>query len=233
MPALPEFDGFPRATLKFFADLKANNDRDWFKDNKSVYLKEVVEPGKAFILAIGGLLEGLHPGINYDTRTNGAGSMFRIYRDVRFSKDKSPYKTHLGMVFWLGPGKKTNSPGFYVGLSSDGAGAHAGMWRFPKETLASYRHAMGDPSKADRLQEIVDRLDSQGYEIGGQTYKRVPRGFDKDHPHAGLLKHSSVHAGMPEISRDIVTSPDFVPTVFEHFANLSPLVEWIDHNLTN
>ncbi|MFV1981777.1 MAG: DUF2461 domain-containing protein, partial [Rhodothermia bacterium] len=182
MPDIHEFEGFPPSALQFFADLKQNNDRDWFNANKSTYLNEVVEPAKAFILALGGMLTDLNPGVNYDTRMNGAGSMFRIYRDVRFSKDKSPYKTHLGMVFWLGSGKKTESPAFYVGMSNEGAGVHGGMWRFQKETLAAYRAAVDDPSTGDELAEIIENLRSAGYEVGGYTYKRVPRGVDPEHP---------------------------------------------------
>ena len=230
MPDTKEFEGFPPSTLQFFADLKENNDREWFAANKLTYLSDVVEPAKAFILALGGMLTGLHPGINFDTRTNGAGSMFRIYRDVRFSKDKSPYKTHLGMVFWLGSGKKTESAAFYVGVSDEGADVFAGMWQFPKETLAAYRKAVDDPAKGDELAAILENLRNTGYEIGGDTYKRVPRGFDPEHPHVALLKHSAVHAGISRLDSALVTSPDFLPSVFEHCVNYYPMVDWISRN---
>ncbi len=225
-----EFEGFPPSALQFFADLKQNNDREWFAANKATYLNDVVEPAKAFILALGGMLTSLHPGVNYDTRMNGAGSMFRIYRDVRFSKDKSPYKTHLGMVFWLGSGKKTESAAFYVGMSDEGAGVYGGMWRFEKGTLGAYRQAVDDPSKGDELATILDNLRTAGYEVGGDAYKRVPRGFDPDHPHAALLKHSAVHAGVQKVDPTLVTSPAFLPAAFEHCTNLYPMVEWISKN---
>lgn len=226
------FSGFPASGLRFFADLKENNDRDWFNANKPTYLNDVVEPAKAFIIELGGMLQGINPGINFDTRTNGSGSMFRIYRDVRFSKDKSPYKTHCGMVFWLGQGKKSNSPAYYVGIGADGAGVYAGLWQFEKDRLAAYRDAVDDPAKADELDEILGALREKGYEIGGQTYKRVPRGFEADHPHADLLKHSAVHGAWPRMEIDIVTSPDFVPAVFEHCLNYHPMVDWIARNTT-
>jgi uncharacterized protein (TIGR02453 family) len=231
MPTIQEFEGFPPSALRFFADLKENNDRDWFEANKSIYVNDVVEPARAFITTLGGMLSGLHPGINFDTRSNGAGSMFRIYRDVRFSKDKTPYKTHLGMVFWIGSGKKTDSPAFYVGLSNEGTGVYAGMWKFPKDALAAYRTSIDDPSKADELAEILDGLRDAGYEVGGNTYKRVPRGFDPEHPHADLLKHSAVNAGKPKIDPAIITTPAFVPLAFEHCANYYPLVAWLTKNI--
>lgn len=230
MPDIQEFEGFQPSTLQFFADLKENNDRDWFAANKSRYLDDVVEPAKSFIMTLGGMLTGLDQSVNYDTRTNGAGSMFRIYRDLRFSKDKSPYKTHLGMVFWLGSGKKKESPAFYVGISDKGADVFAGMWQFPKETLAAYRAAVDDPSKGDELATILDDLRTAGYKVGGDTYKRVPRGFDPDHPHAALLKHSAVHGGMSKIEPTLVTSHAFLPSAFEHCTNLHPMVEWISRN---
>ena len=230
MPPSAEFEGFPSSALKFFADLKMNNNREWFTENKPIYLNDVVEPAKAFIFSLGSMLQEMHPGVNFDTRTNGSGSMFRIYRDVRFSKDKTPYKTYLGMIFWVGSGKKKDSPGFYVGVGSEGAGVYAGMWGFPKENLAAYRKALDDPDKADDLGAILDGLRADGYDVGGEHYKRVPRGFDPDHPHAELLKYNAVHAGKPKIDEATVTSPDFVPVAFEHCVKYWPMVDWLHKN---
>jgi uncharacterized protein (TIGR02453 family) len=232
MPSVQEFEGFPPSALKFLADLKKNNNRDWFNDHKSIYKNDLIEPAKGFIVALGSMLKGLHPGINFDTRTNGSGSMFRIYRDVRFSKDKSPYKTHLGIVFWLGPGKKKESPGFYVGIDPSGAVVYGGLWQFSKDELSAYRKAVDDPSKADELESIVKDLSDSGYEIGGQSYKRVPRGFSPDHPHANLLRHKSLHAGLSGLEPSLVTSPLIVPEAFNHCANYLPMIEWLSRNVT-
>ena len=167
------FDGFPAAGLQFFADLKVNNNREWFNQHRATFDNDFIAPAKAFILTLGGLLQSLHPGFGFDTRTNGSGSLFRIYRDVRFSKDKSPYKTSLGMKFWLGRNpKKTHNPGFYVGIGAQGAGVYAGMWEFPKPMLERYRRAVDDIELGRKLSGIMKRLASDGYEVGEPHYKR-------------------------------------------------------------
>lgn len=232
MTLITHFEGFPPSALQFFADLKANNSREWFNANRDTFDNDVIEPAKAFILSLGGLLQSLHPAIGFDTRTNGSGSLFRIYRDVRFSKDKSPYKTHLGMKFWLGKNpKKTENPGFYVGIGSEGAGVYGGMWEFPKPMLDKYRNAVGDPEAGIHLDGILADLESKGYKIGEPDLKRVPRGFEADHPNAPLLKRKSVHAAKPKLDPSIVMSSDFVPTVFDHCHNMWPMIEWIHENV--
>lgn len=226
------FDGFPTTTLQFFANLKANNNREWFNEHRTTFDRDVIEPAQAFILTLGGLLQTLHPGFGFDTRTNGSGSLFRIYRDIRFSKDKTPYKTHLGMKFWLGRNpKKTENPGFYVGIGSEGAGVYAGMWRFTKPMLQKYRQTVDDPEHGAYLQDVLDRLSADGYETGKLHYKRIPRGFDPDHPNADLLKRNAIHAAKPEIPPAVVTSPDFVPTCFEHCMAMWPIVEWLHEHV--
>ena len=227
------FEGFPAAGLQFFADLKANNNREWFNENRATFDNDFIAPAKAFILSLGGLLQSLHPGFGFDTRTNGSGSLFRIYRDVRFSKDKSPYKTSLGMNFWLGRSKKTtDNPGFYVGIGSQGAGVYAGMWQFPKPMLERYRRIVDDVEEGEHLTAILNRLAADGYEIAEPHYKRVPRGFDTDHPNAELLKKNAINAAKKQIPASVVTSPDFVPTCFEHCLAMWPLVEWLHENVS-
>jgi uncharacterized protein (TIGR02453 family) len=226
LPGTP-FSGFSPETLQFFKDLKQNNDRDWFAANKAVYLDHVVEPAQAFIMALGSRLSGLHPGINYDTSASGSGSMFRIYRDVRFSQDKSPYKTHLGILFWIGSGKKTERPGYYFGLSDGPPQVYAGLHGFSKSQLQAYRRALGSPDTADNLADIVSVLRSRGYAVGGLHYKRVPRGFDVDHPHEALLRHNSVSARSPEIPLKTTLSEGLVEACFEHCVEMSPLNRWL------
>ena len=103
------FTGFPREGIQFLRDIDDNNNRDWFEAHKHIYQTALVEPAQAFIVALGERLQTIAPNVQYDTRTNGSGSLMRIYRDVRFSKDKSPYKNWIGIVFWEGQGKKTDN----------------------------------------------------------------------------------------------------------------------------
>jgi len=231
MPAMNPFDGFPKTALKFFADLEKNNNRDWFNAHRDTFDNDVIAPAQAFIADLGNLLKSLHPAITFDTRANGSGSLFRIYRDVRFSKDKSPYKTHAGILFWLGKNpKKTENPGFYIGIDAHGAHVYAGMWQFPKTALDKYRGLVSDPEVGAELASLLAALEGKGYEIVEPHYKRVPRGFEQDHPNAALLKLNAVHAGWKNVAPDIVTSPDFVLAAFDHCQAMWPMVEWIhDH----
>lgn len=129
------FSGFPAAGLRFLEDLAANNERPWFEANRAVYERELLEPAVLFVAAVGNRLEAIAPNIRFDTRTNGSGSLMRIYRDVRFSKDKRPYKTNISGIWWEGAGKKTVSPGFGFQLEASGMSLIAGQFGFSKEQL--------------------------------------------------------------------------------------------------
>ena len=121
------FTSFPEETIKFFLQLEGNNNRDWFTAHKQDYIDYVQQPSLAFIKTMGERLLTISPGMVYDTRTNGSGSLMRIYRDVRFSPDKTPYKNNLGIVFWEGEGKKAENPGFYFHVAPNGMGFYTGM----------------------------------------------------------------------------------------------------------
>lgn len=232
MPSLPHFEGFPKSALKFLADLKQNNNKEWFEANRDTFDNDVIAPAQAFVAALGEHLKTLHPGIGYDTRANGSGSLFRIYRDVRFSKDKTPYKTHIGMKFWFGKKpKKTDNPGFYVGFGADSGGVYAGMWEFPKPLLDTYRKVVDDVARGEKLAAILNDLSAKGFETGETHYKRVPRGFDHEHPNADLLRRNAVHAAMPNLKPKVLTSDDLLPTCFDHCRTMWPLVKWIDDNV--
>ena len=115
---MSEFNGFPRDFFIFFQDLRKNNNRPWFNDNKNRYYESVVNPISEFIVCIAPRLKKISRHYTADPRPHG-GSMFRIYRDTRFSKDKTPYKTHAGVQFRHKAGKGAHAPGFYVHLASD------------------------------------------------------------------------------------------------------------------
>lgn len=220
------FTGFPPEATRFFSDIKENNNKPWFDAHKKEYQTFVVDPTKAFVLAMGQRLEELAPSIQYDTRANGSGSMMRIYRDVRFSKDKTPYKTWLGVIFWEGSGKKTECPGYYFGLESDGAGTHAGLHGFPKPFLEAYREAVVDDELGEELNVILTTMPS-AYTISDKHYKRVPRGYDKGHPRADLLLYNCLVVSAPRFSPEMVSSPDLVDACFEHYRQMTPLQQWL------
>ncbi len=209
------FNGFHEPTFDFLRGIAANNDKAWFDEHKKEYRAHFVAAGESFVNAMGTRLHALHPGIQADPSTSG--SVFRIHRDVRFSKDKTPYKTHLDLMFWLGSGRSRECAGFYFRLAPDAAWVGAGIHGFSKAALEAYR---------EELEAILAGLG--GYEIGGKRFRRVPRGLDPEHPRAELLKHEALSADV-KISPlpDTVRTPQFVTVVADHCATLLPLLLWV------
>jgi uncharacterized protein (TIGR02453 family) len=225
---MPAFSGFPQSALQFFNDLALNNNREWFKAHESIYQQDVIPPAQAFIQALGERLKTLSPAIGYDLRPNGSGSLMRIYRDVRFSQDKSPYNTALRVIFWEGGGKKDEAPGYYFGMDARGGKLYAGMHGFSKELLLKYRQAVDDARMGKALEGAAAAVKGAGaYTIGDETYKRVPAPYPADHARASWLRFSSLYALSPQIEPARLTSPELVDVCFEHCCNMAPLQEWL------
>ena len=163
----------------FLTDLRSNNTREWFQANKELYRRDVQEPLLRFISDFAGELAEISPHFVADPRPSG-GSMFRIYRDVRFSKDKSPYKTHAAVQFRHREGKDAHTPCFYLHLAPDEIFAAAGLWQPPGPALNRIRAAIVD--QPDRWTEVVAATRNNELELGGDSLKRAPRGIDPDHP---------------------------------------------------
>lgn len=228
MDDIPQFSGFPKETLQFYAELKDNNYREWFNERKDHYQEYVLKPAQAFVVAFGERLKRISGGITYDTRTNGRGSILRIYRDIRFSKDKTPYNTHLRMRFGEGEGEKGKYPGFFFAMDETGGRLLGGLHKFAKSTLDSYREAVVNEKTGSSLATIVERIRSQpGFEIGGVHYKRVPRGYDVDHPRADLLRHDALYVRSPEIPVSLLKKPDLVDTCYDHALTIAPVHHWL------
>ncbi len=223
------FDGYPIEAHRFYVELEQNNDREWFNTNKQTYLDAVVAPTKALVETLGLRLQAISPDIIFDTRTNGAGSMMRIYRDTRFSKDKTPYKTWLGVVFWEGPRKKAENPSFYFHMDSSGAGMYTGMHGFPKEFITPYRDAIVDDTLGPEFEQALKTIAAAGdYSIYQEPeYKRVPRGYDLDHPRAEWLKYKGFGVVSPHISPEQLSGPDLIDICYRHCVNLAPIHRWL------
>lgn len=223
------FNGFSRAGLEFLANLEVKNERPWFEANKSVYQSALLEPAVAFVVAVGERLQAeISPNIHYDTRTNGSGSLMRIYRDVRFSKDKTPYNPFLSGLFWETPGKKNTRPGFGFRLRADGMDLIAGQFGFEKVGMEKYRTAVLDDTLGIELVGIASALEKDGrYSINGEQYKRVPRGYDPDHPRADLLKYKGLYAHPVPFGVDVVCSADIVDATMTKFEEMAPLERWL------
>jgi uncharacterized protein (TIGR02453 family) len=228
MSEMPEFSGFPHEGLQFLDQLARNNNREWFQARKDDYVKTVLAPAQDFVFALGERLKTISAGIAYDTRTNGSGSILRIYRDLRFSKDKTPYNTNLRTVFWEGQRKKMDNPGFFVWIEPAGAGVFVGQHGFPPPVLKAYREAVADDEMGGDLEGALAAVSQAGeYAIGGEHYKRVPRGYETQHRRAELLKYNGLYAQSGQIQPDVISRPEFVELCFEHCRNMAPLQQWL------
>jgi uncharacterized protein (TIGR02453 family) len=207
---------FDDETFAFLRELRSHNDRTWFNANKQRYERSVKEPVLAFVGDAGPHLRKLSSHLVADPRPVG-GSMFRIYRDVRFSKDKSPYKTHVGVYFPLGKGMAV--PGYYLHLEPRECFVAAGMWMPPAEQLQQIRTRIaGRP--ADWRKASADLDPDEG------ALKRPPRGFDPDHPMIEDIKRKSFTASL-RLSDGQMTRDDVMRTFVKTCRELVPLMRFL------
>lgn len=223
------FPGFPRGCVSFYEELRENNEREWFEANKARYERDVLDPARAFVSAMGSRLQAIAPEIVADARSNR--SIFRIYRDTRFSKDKTPYKTHLGLWMWEGGRQRMECSGFYFHLEPPTLMLGVGVYMFSKPMLEAYREAVDDEAMGEDLTAVVEQVGAAGARVGGDTFKRVPRGFPKDHPRADLLRHGGLHAGVEGPIPHAMFGPELVDWCFERYAALAPLHTWLGRML--
>lgn len=207
-----EFQGFPVAALDFYDDLEMDNTRSFWAAHKHVYDEAVKAPMQALMAA---LTAEFAP----DGRT---AKIFRPYRDVRFAKDKTPYKTHQGAYVAMAP-----STGWYVQVSAGGLRTGAGFYEASGPRLAAFREAVAHDRSGPELEEILRKLERSGVTIGGDRLKTTPRGYDADHPRIDLLRHKTLTVGRdlgfgPEIS-----TPALLDLVREDWRAYRPLVGWV------
>jgi len=203
----------------FLAELEDHNDRDWFAANKERYEADVLEPALAFIEDFEPHLRAITPHLRADARRTG-GSLFRIYRDTRFSKDKTPYKTMAGIYFRHERSKELRAPGFYLHLAPGDVFAGGGIWHPDTATAHRIREAIAaDPDGW--------RAATAGIELGhGEALKRVPQGFDKDHPLAADLKRKDF-AAIARLSEDDATAPGFLERYARTCESMAPLMRFL------
>lgn len=222
------FNGFPPSALGFLRELEVNNERDWFEAHKQIYQNDIVAHVPSFVAELGEKLKIIAPGIQFDARTNGAGSMMRIYRDIRFSQDKTPYKTKVAFVFWEGPLKKMENSAFGFQFGAEGGELMAGQFMFSKELLTAYRQAVLEEARGNELVAILKTISGAGpYGISGERSKRIPTGYDANHPRAELLRYQGLYVHTNAITPEQLTSADLIDCCFEHCRVMAPLQQWL------
>jgi uncharacterized protein (TIGR02453 family) len=226
MSATNTFAGFPKKTVTFLRDLAAHNDREWFAAHKAEYEAAVMEPARAFVPAMGERLRRLTPGIKAEPRTNG--SLFRIFRDTRFSADKSPYKTNLGIYFWEGGGPRLDCSGYYFHLEPPSLILGGGLYAFSRPLLERFRRTVADPEYGPELAAIVGKLSARpGFTVSGEHYKRVPAGYDAEPEAEFLLRYTGLYAGLEVPIPAELHSTALLDYCFDRFKPMEPLHRWL------
>ncbi|MDH5464102.1 MAG: DUF2461 domain-containing protein [Thiovulaceae bacterium] len=219
------FKGFSQKGLEFFKELEVNNSKPWFEANKDRYEKEILAVNRAFVVEMGEHLECLVPTIKAIPKVNQ--SLFKIYRDIRFSKDKTPMKTHTAIFFWQGKGKRMQSSAFYLHYAPEGAFIAAGLWGFDKEMLAAYREYILDDKHREELARITENLQALGYELPQPRYKRMPKNFDAQMSHAELALFDGMYLFKRRKAEGSFFTSAIVDELFEMYEQMLPLQQWV------
>ena len=202
------FTGFPVEALDFYDDLEADNTKSFWAAHKHVWERSVRDPMVA-------LTEALGPEF-------GPAKVFRPYRDVRFAKDKTPYKDHQGAFVAVAP-----ATGWYVELGAPGVRVGAGFYEADSARLARVRAAIADDRRGAELERVLASLARRGWERRGETLRTAPRGWPADHPRIGLLRHKSLAMSRSYGFEDVIHTPALLDRVRTDWRAARPLVAWL------
>lgn len=222
------FDGFPEETFAFLKGIGAHNSKDWFEAHRGLYDTGYVGAGRSFVEAMGPRVRAISPSVQYAAKING--SISRINRDIRFSKDKRPYKDHLDLWFWHGERRGWDCPGFYLRLTPETLFMGVGMHMMSKERLTRFRDAMADEKTAEGGQKLLADVAASGpYEVAEKTRKTPPRGYDAKGASAEMLLYESLTGGM-EWDNSVARSGEFLDFCEGHWRKMWPIGQWLmDH----
>ena len=225
---MSEFSGFPRDTFAYLEELAGNNNRDWFNKYKDRYERSFLMPALQFVQAMQKPLAKAAPLLRAEPKKMG-GSLMRIYRDTRFSKEKTPYKTNIGIQFRHQIGKDVHSPGVYMHIAADECFLGAGIWRAPSDVLRILRTNISESPQAWTKAKNA-RAFRATYEIYDDRLKTAPRGFDKDDPLLSDIRLRSF-IGISQLTRSQIHSRDLVKEVTQRIKNARPLMEFLCESL--
>ena len=202
------FEGFPEAALDFYDDLEVDNTKAFWEEHRDVYEASVKAPMTALT---GALVDEFGP-----------AKIFRPYRDVRFSKDKTPLKTHQGAFVATGP-----ALGYYVQVGAPGVRVGVGFYDASPGRLAAFRDAVVHERHGPELERLVADLESAGWERGGDRLKTSPRGYDADHPRIDLLRHKSLTLGRMYGFEPFIHTPELLERVRADWRAGTPVLDWL------
>lgn len=214
-----------RPTRQFLSELTENNDKTWFAKNRDRYEEHVLGKSKVFVEAVAPQIAALDPELKAEPKVNG--SLFRMHRDLRFSKDKRPYKEEVGFRFYVDSTKSGKST-VYMRVQPDSAGVAAGIWQFGKAEREAWREAVSSGA-GEALARVLDELEAEGFHISADTLKRVPKPWDDEHPRADLLRFKGLVVGYEEEGVDV--GPGFADWCVAHWKQLQPVHAWLRTHL--
>lgn len=225
------FTGFPKNALGFFHELAAEMNKEWFDANKQRYQTEWVEPFTALLEDVSAKLA-----TTYKKEKLGPPKIMRIYRDVRFSKDKTPYKTWIGGGVSLGGASTKPAENVVAVFAHFGVDEHefvgCGHYVFSPEELVRWRKKVADNKTGPEIAKLVDGLKKKGYGTEAyETLSRVPKPYDADHPRADLLRMKGLVVDFPAIPRGLIHKPAFSAWVAEHCKAAAPVAKWLHTHL--
>ncbi len=220
------FQGFADGEGKFFKALAKNNEREWFQAHKAEFEEGWQAPMKQLLSEVRVAIDRAYDRIDLDEPR-----VFRIFRDVRFSKDKSPYKTQIGGLIPLKrSGKKvTDLPmALYFQVGATETFAAAGHYMMEAESLKRFRNAVADDKTGKEILKILARLDKAGFPSATHdSLKRVPKEYPPDHPRAELLKYKGLTVGFPALPKGILRTPKLTKWLADGCKKTAPFVEWL------
>lgn len=211
---------FSRETFRFLQDLKKHNERAWFTENKARYEEHVKEPALRLIEAFAPRLDKLSPHFLATPR-----SLFRIHRDTRFAKDKSPYKTHVGLHFRHERSRDAHAPGYYLHIEPGGVFAGLGIWHPDAPALGAIRQYIADEPQAWKRASRAKKFTST-FSLDGDRLARPPKGFDPEHPLIEDLKWKD-YIGIAELEDSFATSPDLPAQLALRFKAGTPFMRYL------
>lgn len=215
---------FKQETIGFLRELEKNNNRDWFNQNKSRYETDVLDVALNFIQSMHDPLRQIAPHFTAVPKRMG-GSLMRVYRDTRFSRNKAPYKTNIGIQFRHEQAKDVHAPGFYVHIDPDEVFLGVGLWRPEPAALAAIRERIS-AKQAEWLRARDDKSFKRHFSLGGQSLSRPPRGYDKEHPLIEDIKRKDFIA-IKNMNVGEATAPRFQQKVETAFNAATPMMRFL------
>ena len=221
------FNGFSQKGIKFLKELEQNNTKVWFEDNRYIWEEEIRKINENFVIDMGETLQILNPQINFMPKVGK--SLFKIYRDVRFSKDKTPLKSKIGIIFYSGNTHRMQSSSYYMHYTKDSYFIATGIRNFKPELLKHYREYLKNETKRIELYNILEDLKQKGYKLPEKKYKNIPKVLSeyKDNVYIDLSLYGAMFAYSEfKINNDFF-SINILDKTFKIYQDMYNLHNWV------